>query len=213
VHWTEDIFAASRRPAGCPGSQREEDEILAGLLPDSPIVYVDVGAAAPVECSNTWQFYLAGGHGLLIEPLAQHWPALLRQRHRDRLWPMAAGAEHGEATLREFGSGSSLLPDWEIVETGTSRVEVMPLAEILNLFPTIRDKCQFLDVDVEGFERQVFEGIDWRTFHPRVICAEWIWFHPPNFDGRDVSLEWAPILTTQGYREVARTEHNAIYAL
>ena len=51
------------------GSQFDEDEILAGLLPEEFGVYVDIGAFDPVECSNTWQFYKRGWRGLLVEPL------------------------------------------------------------------------------------------------------------------------------------------------
>ena len=35
-----------------------------------------------------------------------------------------------------------------------------------------KPEITFLNVDVEGFEKQVFSGIDFKRYHPRVIMAE-----------------------------------------
>ena len=197
--WLENVYETMHRPVTHSGSHWEEDAILRALLPDDPVVYVDVGAAEPEECNNTWQFYQAGGHGLLIEPLPEWWGPLLRHRHRDELWPTGASDRQGKAPFQLGQNGSTLGDRGNINALGHTEIELMPFRDILNLFPDIRDNCQLCDVDVEGHEEHVFNGMDWDTFRPDVFCVE-------DYDGK-----WSHLLTEHGYVETARTVHNIIY--
>ena len=193
---------------GRDGSQTEEDEILAKLLPEPNGCYVDIGAADPVDNSNTWQFYKRGWRGLLVEPVPSFHIRILRQRWQDKLWPTAAGDYAGYAKMRICGQVSSLRNDWNMEERTDGLVEVMPTREILATFPEIRDKCDLCSVDVEGFEKAVLDGIDWNLFRPRVLCVEYV-VH--GVSGADSSSEWEPILTRNGYNRVAQTCCNYIY--
>lgn len=179
-------------------------------LPPGPATYVDVGAAEPESCSNTWPFYSEGWHGLLIEPLPTYWYRLLRLRPRDRLLPIAVSNEKGFAQLRACESCSSIRPDWNIREHAQLIVETDTLANILADYPEIRDQCQLCSIDVEGWERQVLQGIDWKTFRPAVFVIEYRQFHPAKL-GADLSGDWELILDREGYRRVAETRLNYIY--
>lgn len=194
---------------GVPGAQAGEDLILAELLPDNEGTYVDVGASHPIECSNTWQFYRQGWRGLLIEPLRDCWPAILRHRPGDQLWPQAASNYTGYGRLRMQGTVSSLRADWAIQEQAVAFCEVDTLANILERFPEIRDKCRLCSIDVEGEEKAVLEGIDFSTFRPEVFVVEWFVYgkQPPD---DDLSGTWLPILESQGYRVVGKTALNCI---
>ena len=199
----------------CSGSHGNEDAILRALLPDDPVVYVDVGANEPEQANNTWQFYQAGGYGLLIEPLPKYWHALLRHRFRDQLCPVAVADCNGISDLRVSvegnGSGSTLDPNWNIKEQGRIPVETDTLASVLARYPDIRDTCQLCDIDVEGLEWAVLAGIDWATFRPLVFCIEYIAFHPEHA-GPDISDRWSHILIENGYFEGIRTAAgNIIY--
>jgi FkbM family methyltransferase len=200
----------------CPGSQGEEDELLATLLPEPFGLYMDIGAGHPVECSNTWQFYRRGWCGILVEPLAECWYALLRQRPRDRLYPVACLDKPGVATLRVSGSVSSLQPDWPIEEEKEQRVvEVESVLSIIEAAsPQGYLPIDLLSIDVEGSERAVLEGIPWDRFgfRPKVIVIEFIRYNP-EYIGPDVSGEWEHILTANGYVNfgTSTTQTNKIY--
>ncbi len=200
--WLEDIYAAMNRPVTCRGSHNNEDAILRSLLPDDPVIYIDVGAAEPVQCSNTWQFYEAGGYGLLIEPLPEWWGSLLRHRPRDRLWPTAASDRNDKATFELFGSGSTLGDRGHVApKSEWTTIGLMRFGDILNLFPAIRDACKFCNIDVEGHEIHVLAGIDWDTFRPDVFCIE-------DYDGGTHT----EFLAEYGYTPHAeRTIHNVFY--
>jgi len=195
------------------GSICEEDEILRALLPDDPVVYVDVGADQPKRRSNTWQFWKAGGRGLLIEPRSSQWYPLMRYRPRDHLWPTGVADFDGVGQIRIENGASSLARNWKIQAGAPEEIiEVCHFQRVLDRFPAIRDSCQLCSIDVEGFERRVLRAIDWTRFRPRVLCVEHITFDP--FDSsasNDQSQEWAHLLTDQGYEEHARTAQNVIY--
>lgn len=191
------------------GSQGNEDEILRELLPGDG-AYVDIGAAEPEQCSNTWQFYQRGWRGLLVEPLFSYWPALLHQRPGDFLYDAAVRNYTGFTLLRVQGSVSSVMPGWNIEEQASMVVPCETAAEVLAKFPTIRDACQLCSIDVEGAEGEVLEGIDWATFRPEVFCIEYRDYDPVKL-GEDISGEWIGLLEAQGYNEVARTQLNVIF--
>ncbi len=197
-------------PVGVPGAQAGEDAILAELLPGNEGSYVDVGASHPIECNNTWQFYRQNWRGLLIEPLRDTWPALLRHRPGDYLWPQAVSNYTGHGRLRIQGTVSSLRADWAIQEQAVAFCEVDTLANILKRFPAVRDNCRLCSIDVEGEEQAVLEGIDFTTFRPEVFVVEWFIYgkQPPDDDH---SATWRPILEAQGYKEVTRTSLNLIF--
>ena len=191
------------------GSQCNEDEILRELLPGDG-TYIDIGAAEPIQCSNTWMFYERGWRGLLVEPLFWYWPALLHHRPGDLLSDYAVRNYTGFSTLRVQGTVSSVLPNWNIKEQGTILVPCDTTANVLAKFPVIRDACRLCSIDVEGAEKEVLETIDWTTFHPEVFVVEYREYDPVKL-GADLSEGWAGLLEAQNYKEVTRTDMNIIY--
>jgi FkbM family methyltransferase len=192
-----------------PGSQQNEDDLLGPLLPGMG-TYVDIGAAEPVQCSNTWSFYQRGWRGLLIEPLFWYWPALLRQRPGDFLYDAAVRHYNGVTRLRVDGAASSVMPGWDINSQSNLLVPCETTRDVLGKFPQIRKSCRLCSIDVEGAEKEVLRGIDWTTFHPDVFCVEYRLYDSKEL-GEDVAHTWEPILIQQGYQEVARTRLNIIF--
>ncbi len=194
----------------CDG-QNGEVGIARKFLPSGQWTYVDVGAGYPDSSSNTWRFYQEGWEGLLIEPLPTFWYGLLRHRPRDRLLPIALSNVKGFARLRACEACSSLRPDWSIAEHAEILVETDTLSAVLAGYADIRDRCQLCSLDVEGWERQVLEGVDWATFHPAIFIVEYRKFEADRL-GDDLCQEWEPILLSHGYRRVGATSMNYLYS-
>jgi FkbM family methyltransferase len=193
------------------GSQFDEDKILAGLLPGQKGIYVDVGANHSSECSNTWQFYKRGWRGLLIEPFPDSWQDLLINRREDRLCPLAASNEEGFASLRSCRSVSSLRSDWRIDDVGVIPTRTAALKTILNSYKD-HDwrKTDLCSIDVEGYEKEVLEGIDWNAFRPKVFVIEYREYDEKGV-GRDSSGNWLSILQDQRYNLVHQNSLNQIW--
>lgn len=194
------------------GSQFEEDQIVASLLPENTGTYIDIGASHPMECSNTWSLYQKGWRGLLIEPLHANWPALLRHRPGDLLSPIAVMDYTGLVTMRVCGSVSSVREDWSIEAQSELTVECDTIAGILTKYPVVRENCQLLSIDVEGAEWNVIRGMDWSNFKPKVIVVEKLKYEPDR-PGIDLSPEWKHLIMQEGYTLRGDTGLNAIYSL
>lgn len=207
IRQARDVRDRAKPKTPNAGAQAGLDCVLRKLLPTDPVVYVDVGAAEPIECSNTWQFYEAGGHGLLIEPLPFCWYPLLLQRHRDCLWPRAVASSNGWARFHVCGTCSSLDPAWTTEKRGTLMVETERLDEILDRFPQIADEASLCSIDVEGTEEDVVADTDWELFRPRILVVEYKSFeHPETSDSRAKAI----VSALRVYAEVYRDEFNLV---
>jgi len=184
-------------------AQNNEDVVLARVLGDAPGGrYVDVGASEPTLRSVTRHFYDAGWQGVNVEPVAKVHAMLVRDRPRDVNLCAAVGATHGALTFFEFeAEGISTLSEEfarHFIAQGYAcsrrTVEVLTLKELCDAHGLTR--IDFMKIDVEGWERQVLEGGDWRRFRPRVLLVE---ATRPNSTEPNW-MAWEPLLLGQGYR-------------
>jgi FkbM family methyltransferase len=185
-------------------AQRYEDlHLLRALGEQASGFYVDVGAGHPVYDNVSFAFYLRGWRGITVEP--NPWLAELSAavRPRDTQVASLVGSEPGNATYylvedfhglsttikdnartaqREYGKGSQAMP--------------MPVTTLTALCDKHAPQAiDFLKVDVEGAERDVLAGNDWRRFRPKIVVAEALApvTMAPAWDG------WEPLLTSNGY--------------
>lgn len=194
----------------CKGPQDDLEGVLKRFLPNNPVVYVDVGAGEPVDCSNTWPFYCHGGHGLLIEPRPKVWYPLLLQRPRDTLWPTAVGKEHRWVEMVECDGCSSIIKDWTPETRGIRIVEAMPLRQILDHFPEIARDCQLLDLDIEGAEEDAISTWPWDRYRPSIVVVEYYVYPRPNENERRATA-LARLMGELDYEIVHRNEHNLVF--
>ena len=178
-------------------SQDREDVILASILKDvKEGFYIDVGANSPDIYSVTKLFYECGWRGINIEPLPDKFKELCASRKRDINLNIGVGNTPGTMTLYLDNMCSTLsetvVSDNHLENKPTLQVEVRTLAEVLN---EIKPKdIHFIKIDVEGFERQVLEGMDW-SYRPWAFCMESTKPNTliPSYD------EWENILLDHGY--------------
>lgn len=183
-------------------AQNGEDLVLSGALePGGRGWYVDVGASEPVLGSVTHHFYRRGWRGVNVEPKADIHARLVRARPDDVNLQVALGREQGRLTFHEFEvEGISTLAAASarhFIELGHAcrphDVEVLTLRQVCEAH--CPGPIDFMKVDVEGWEREVLEGGDWRRFRPRVVVVEAI--RPGTAEA--CWAEWEPFLLSQGY--------------
>jgi FkbM family methyltransferase len=171
-------------------AQVAEDLLMAHFLGrrDEPVTYLDVGALWPVHASNTYLFYEGGGHGICIDPNPDLRSHYAEQRPRDVFVNCGVGAGSGTLAYHRFEFAvfntfsaervqelekTAHLPGRRLVDT--IDVPVRPLMDILEeagwreRFPNGFD---ILSIDVEGWELEVLDSIDWSALRPQVICCE-----------------------------------------
>jgi len=197
-------------------AQRFEDFHLWRCFDGQPTgFYVDVGGGHPVYDNVSFAFYLAGWHGVVVEPNPALAALTRAVRPRDQLLEGLCGAIPGDATLylqREFHGLSTMVAE----HARAAESEVGRSAEAVTLpMTTLAALCaqhvpasfEFLKVDVEGAEADVLRGADFTRFRPKVIVVEAI---------KPLSLEpawneWEPLLARHGYAYVWDDELNRYY--
>jgi FkbM family methyltransferase len=161
-------------------AQNHEDVLLARLFPPGvPGFFIDIGAMDPVIHSVTKLFSDRGWHGVNVEPAASPFERLHAARPRDINLNVGLSDHEGTLTLFESdpNSGWSTFSSDQAAQhrdAGIPLVErpvpVMTLAQVCQKYVT--ETIDFISIDVEGHERQVLEGGDWRAWRPRVVVVE-----------------------------------------
>lgn len=185
-------------------AQNHEDVLLSRLFPTGLTgFYIDIGANDPIENSITKHFYDSGWHGVNVEPASGPFARLAVERPRDVNLNIGVSDQPGTLTFHEFppeSSGGSTFSagqaEWHFnsgIPSTPRPVEIKTLAEVCE--EHVSGEIDFLSVDVEGLERQVLSGADWKRWRPRVVVVEAT--QPattiPTHD------EWEPILLDAGY--------------
>lgn len=171
--------------------------------------YIDIGAYDPVVDSVTKHFYDRGWSGVNVEPITRFHEKFVAQRPRDWNLNSAVGAAVGTVQFNEWGdSGLSTccntLDESRVSQMGFERsTYTVPMTTLADITAQLGDvPVDFLKIDVEGAEREVLLGGEWRAFRPRVILLEAV---KPKLPGCDIYgyepawFEWEGLLFANGY--------------
>ena len=183
-------------------TQNREDVLIDRVFRKTKGFFIDVGAAHPISCSTTKYFSMAGWRGINIEPEAQFFTEIARDRPNDINLHCAAGRQRGTATfhlLRDRGMSTisqaqlALLAPSDRAGEQCVPVEVRTLADICAEFVT--GEIDFLKIDAEGAEGDVSAGADWKRFRPRLLVIEATkpWSSELN------CADWEPQLLNEDY--------------
>ncbi len=143
--------------------------------------YVDIGANDPTELSNTKRFYDYGWTGINVEPDVNLFKKLCSARPRDINLNLGIGSMPGDLifyelsanTLSTFNRKAALenAKKHGAVIIAEKLVKVITLAELFRSTAGGRH-VDFLSVDSEGYEYEIFSSNDWKTYRPTAIIAE-----------------------------------------
>ena len=196
-------------------AQNYEDIMLWRTLRDVDHgFYIDIGANDPVADSVTKLFYDRGWSGINVEPLAEHYNDLCRERPRDTNVQCAVGAEAGTLSLwvpeiRGWATASGeaqQLHEQSGVRGTLFEVPQRTLADICNAYaPT---DIHFLKIDVEGLEKAVLQGNDWQRFRPWLVVVEATRPGSPE----QCHEAWEPLMLQADYLLVYNDGLNRYYA-
>ena len=151
--------------------------------------FVEVGAFDGESFSNTSGLADFGWQGLYIEPIAEL-AEQCKQRHANNQVQVVAcgvGEKPDEIELNMSGQLSTFSQDTKDAYGSiawASDFQFEPRRVSIDTLPNILEKIRFptkfdlLVVDVEGFEEQVFNGIDLKTLDITMIIVELIDEHP-----------------------------------
>jgi FkbM family methyltransferase len=206
-------------------AQQGEDLVVQNLLDmvhiKGPITYLDIGAYDPIFDSNSYAFYLAGGHGVLVEPNPGKVDRLRTVRPRDKTLNVGVGLSAGPTTGDYYvigGTSGGLLntfskEDAEGVQAKShgaqfiEKVLKMPLVNINTLMQEqLGGAPTFLSIDTEGLDLGILKTMDFERYRPDVICVETL-----EVGGDAVSADILRLLETKRYSARGATFVNTIF--
>jgi FkbM family methyltransferase len=197
-------------------SQMGEDLVLFDLLHDGMKIrrptYVDIGAADPVQASNTYLLHETGGHGVLIDPNPAYQARLRRYRPNDVIVEAGVGVTDDasadyyvirDAPMRNTFSKENV--EYLRKRAGRDVVERVIQMPLIALNRLIAEKLgaapDLLSTDVEGLDHAILESLDFEKYRPAVIIAE----TQPRGPIPD-------LLASKGYEIRGATMFNVIFA-
>ena len=192
-------------PASGYYSQFYEDYILAYVLRDVKSgSYVDVGANDPNVNSVTKYFYLKGWRGVNVEPNPDMVKLLRQYRPEDDVAPVGASDKASTLTFYNFATVPGLSTFDKSIAVGHTKagikydelqIPVDTLNDILAKSTKVKGAFTFLNVDVEGFEREVLMGLDFQKYPADIVLAEATAPETENATYHD----WEELLHSAGY--------------
>lgn len=163
--------------------------------------YIDVGANDPVGDSVTKAFYSKGWRGVNIEPSPVYFSRLVGDRPDDINVNAAAGDLCAEHAFVDFpGTGLGTLDEAigrKHMESGFTAARTTVVMRTLdNILADVDvEDIHFLKIDVEGYERQVLQGLSLTRYRPWIILVE---ATAPNTTIPN-HQEWEPLVLQAGY--------------
>jgi len=169
-------------------------------------IYLDVGASHPEHCNNTAFLRDRGWLGLAIDGVkeyAPHWVGRQTFIHailaaRDKVW-------------FKHVKDNSYISRVAEKDPDAKHKKAVTLQSILNetfasASPQIT-KIDFVSLDIEGMEFEVFQTFNWQEYDPKIIVAEY------NTGGIGEDFRLRDLLVQSGrYKVVHQTVANLIYS-
>ena len=196
-------------------AQNLEDVILWRALKNiEQGFYIDAGAFDPKTHSVTRAFYDRGWHGINIEPVTSLHEKFLKDRPKDINLQFVLSDKEGDTVFFEIGDTGLSTAVQSVAQhhTGSgfqyreTQKKTTTLTRIIQEYaPNL--EIHFLKIDVEGYEEQVLQGIDFALFRPWILLIESTYPLTQN----SCYLDWETLLTQNGYTHVYSDGLNRFY--
>jgi len=189
-------------------SQYLEDLVLFILLFDiKEGFYIDVGAFEPSSLSVTKAFHLRGWKGINIEPQQKRIQQFEKHRPNDINLQIAVGPNEGNVTFYIKEAASTINPNYSSLAKEIVNLTMDTMSNICRKYVPPEKKIDFCKIDVEGGEKGVLLGYDFKNYRPKVFCIE------STVPGRHKNNHylWEDILIKNGFTFVYQQEINRFY--
>ncbi|MEI6327202.1 MAG: FkbM family methyltransferase [Candidatus Roizmanbacteria bacterium] len=203
-------------------SQHYEDLILDRIFQGQKSgLYLDIGCHEPKRINNTYRLYQRGWTGVCVDAAGDYADDYKVLRPRDIFVQVGIGRQKNSSmnffefsapALSTFSKEHALLYQRQgHALVRTIRVPIITLTELCDTY--IRERTiDLLCLDIEGYDFEALESLNWQKYTPRAICVE----RKPSGDvhAGTTTIDKDEIdifLKNKGYKLYAHTSVNSIY--
>jgi FkbM family methyltransferase len=200
---------------------RQAAKSKATKVENVPGFYVDIGAFAPCQHSNTYWFYKRGWRGINVDAAPGSMQVFRRVRGRDTNLEFAVSSQEGELTYYCWGipnvmNTMSKEAAEKVVREGGHEPEKLTiksrtLEHILDEYLPKGQTIDFLTVDVENHNFEVIKSNNWAKYKPGVVLVESD--HDSSEFEAIADSDMARFLKSNGYRVSAWIKPTIIFEL
>ena len=142
-----------------------------------------------------------------MEPLPDKYELLLKERKNDLNLQIGVGNQEGNLSLFLMGTGSTLSKAYGRKKAKKINIKINTLSNILKKYLPKKKKIHFCKIDVEGGEKNVLLGYDFKNYRPEVFCIE------STVPGTRIPCHdlWEDILLKNNYSFAFKYEINRYY--
>jgi len=147
-------------------------EALLNLRAVEKGVYLDAGCFDPYRFSNTRLLHLLGWRGINIDGTREVIENFKRERPQDENVCAVLSDREESASFGGAKNQAGMRLIRGTTNSGDAKVQTTTLNSIMVASGFKNQKIDLLDIDCEGFDLTVLQGIDLNRYRPRVICIE-----------------------------------------
>ena len=170
-------------------------------------MYKDVGAFDPIKVSVTKAFYLRGWHGINIEPHPCKIDLFNQDRPNDINLPIGVGQQPKNVTFFVNDQLLTVLQEYSRCVNNTINLTIDTMSNTRKKYVPKGTEIDFCKIDVEGSERDVLLGYDFKNYRPKMFCIEST--KPMSYI--PTHQTWEKILIENGYTFVYKKQVNRYY--
>jgi len=217
VRFRSFLFANAKLSYAQCGEDLIADFVFEALRISKPS-YLDLGAHHPTYMSNTFLLYSRGSHGVCVEPDPELFVELRRKRPRDICLNVGVGLAHAQTadyyvmTTKALNTFSKSVAE-RYQSYGSQKIEKVVPVPLLPINQIIEQYCkippQFISMDIEGFELQILNTLDFKRFRPLVLCVETLTYTEDRTESKLTDV--IDFVCEQGYLLYADTFINSIF--
>jgi len=186
--------------------------VIRGDIKQEDLTYIDIGANHPIATSASYLFYKHYNMtGILVEANPDLIYELKTTRPKDTIIESAV-VDNDNATV-DFYIGEdtevsgllvNVIDEWK--QLGHKQKITVPAIRINDVLKQAQGKHIILTIDVEGYDYNIINDIDFNTYNPWLIQVEPSDHIIPNNTKRITEL-----LSKQGYTLISQTDVNSLY--
>ncbi|GAA4463938.1 hypothetical protein GCM10023093_13340 [Nemorincola caseinilytica] len=185
----------------------------------SNITYLDIGANDPINGSNTYNFYLRGYKGVLVEPNVALCDKIRKIRPHDTCLNFGIGidnnteADYYMFSEQHWGMNTFSKEEAENYEREGIKIQQvlkLPLKEINQVIAeNFTEAPTVVSLDVEGLDEIILQKMDLDKYQPLLICVETVNYNKRGELSKRSSI--LDLLDKKGYFIYADTHVNTIF--